>query len=542
MVFHSVVGQEINGFIITDDYMEKRHIVVGKCIYCGKEITSTLYNLKKAKTHLCSCKEHFSNPLKGKVFGRWTVLEDIYDEKHNHKCLCRCSCDKHTERYVLYSSLVKGLSKSCGCITSENSKNRFVSHAGEKYGYMTIIKDYILNGKHICDCVCDCGNKKSVLWEDLRNGSTKSCGHYHAQRTSEISCIDHTDKTYGNLKVLGKVDPNSWGNMMWKCYCSLCNREAIMSSQALVNGATSCGCENIATRGSKEELEIKEYIKSLCGQEGQKVRILDGKEIDLYYPDYKIGIEYNGSIFHATVNGLYDSKPKNYHQQKFLLAKEKGIHLISIFDVDWQNNRERIKRYLSFLFLPKRKIMARKCQLLKLPDSIAWDFVDKWHLQGANKNTMKINYGLYSTEGKFKNLVAVMSFGIPRLKKQQGKEYELHRYCVADNYTIVGGAEKLLHQFEVEYAPEKIISYSDNDYFIGGIYSKLGFKNVGQSTPRYYWYKQQEVLKREQCQLKYLREKYSELYKEAVGNKEDYIMANLGYCKVYRSGNTKWVK
>ncbi len=541
--FKSVIGQEINGFTILDEYVDEsyKHKVTCKCIYCGKESIFLLSSLQKAKVHKCSCTPRFTNPLKGKIVGRWNVLDDLYNDKHEHICLCRCSCDKHTEKYVSHHNLVKGISKSCGCLIREAASKRFISHVGERYGFLVVTKDFMDGKRHICECDCDCGNKKTVLLNDLKNGSTKSCGHYHTQRSSETSVKDLAGKVFGNLTVLYRSGTNSWGGVIWKCYCSCCGNEADIYGQALLNGTTSCGCKSIAVNGSRDELEIKEYIKSISNLEGKKIRNLEGKEIDLFYEDFNIGIEFNGSFYHSTINPRFESKPKNYHQQKFLLAKEKGIHLINIFDVDWWNNQDRIKMYLSYLFLPKEKIFARKCRVENIDKSIADGFFDLYHLQGRT-HFGTINYGLYCKD----ELVAVMSFGKLRLKKQAEGHYELHRYAVMDGYNIVGGASKLLTHFERDYTPKYLISYSDNDYFVGGIYSILGFADVGQTTPRYYWNKGREELKREKCQLKYLKVKYPELYQEAVdnnaSNKEDYIMASLGYCKVYRSGNTRWEK
>ena len=151
------------------------------------------------------------------------------------------------------------------------------------------------------------------------------------------------------------------------------------------------------------------------------------------------------------------------------------------------------------------------------------------------------NYGLFYND----ELYSVMIFGKPRLTKAESGEYELHRYCVKDGYTIVGGANKLHKAFVREYSPKYIRSYSDNDYFLGGIYPVLGYKFDSQSTPRYYWYLNGEEIKREHCQLKYLKKDYPDLFEEAVnknaGNKEVYIMDKLGAFQVWRCGNTKWI-
>mgnify|MGYP007069922471 CR=1 FL=1 len=240
--------------------------------------------------------------------------------------------------------------------------------------------------------------------------------------------------------------------------------------------------------------------------------------------------------------GSENEVARDYYQSKFLVDKEKGIHRITIFDVDWEYNKEKISMYLKSLFLPQKKVMARKCRLEKLDNDVACDFVDKYHIQGSNKQVMKINYGLYYNE----ELVSVISFGKLRLRITEDGQYELHRYCVKDGYSITGGVNKLFKAFEREYNPKYILSYSDNDVFLGGVYERLGFINSGQSVPRYYWYLLGREIKRERCQLKRLRVDYptllAEAYEYEVSNKEVYVMHRLGATQIWRSGNTKWEK
>lgn len=57
--------------------------------------------------------------------------------------------------------------------------------------------------------------------------------------------------------------------------------------------------------------------------------LLDGLEIDLYLPEYRIGIECHGEYWHAS-NSKFPKAP-NYHFQKFLLAKSKGIRLFQFW-------------------------------------------------------------------------------------------------------------------------------------------------------------------------------------------------------------------
>ena len=55
----------------------------------------------------------------------------------------------------------------------------------------------------------------------------------------------------------------------------------------------------------------------------------------------------------------------------------------------------------------------------------------------------------------------------------------------------------------------------------------------------------EEILTREKCQVFKLKEKYPEMYEEAIkenaNNKEDFIMRQLNYHKIYKAGNTRWI-
>lgn len=354
--------------------------------------------------------------------------------------------------------------------------------------------------------------------------------------------VDLTNMRFGKLTVLELYTGNSNNRTYWKCRCD-CGKEIVVDADKLKRGQQSCDCTDISHNGSKNEIEIKEYIKTIFTEEPIKDKsVLSGKEIDLYYQNKHIGIEYNGSIYHCSLGGIFGDKDKYYHRDKFLLAKEKGIHLITIFDVDWDRNKDKIKMYLRSLFSKNIKLYARKCIISIIDNNTANNFIARYHIQGSNKSLCKINLGLFYND----ELVSVMSFGRKRLSKTENGEYELHRYCVKDNYTIIGGANKLLKYFEYIYKPISLLSYSDNDYFIGNIYERLGFTNLGQSTPRYYWYKNNIEYKREKCRLNNLKIHYPELLKEAydnnASNKEDYVMSKLGAVKVYRCGNTKWLK
>ena len=462
----------------------------------------------------------------GQIFGYVEPVE--YIGKSRFRCIChRCGNETTTD----IGSLLNGKKKSCGCLPP------FKDMTGQDFGDLHVDR-YVETRSHhaFWECTCKiCGKVKVYEGRRLRNGKA-SCGCLkHRYGKDNPNFIDKTDMIINNnFKVIKHISGRHW-----EFECLHCGNHKVFSYGDVSTGKVkSCGCLNVAINGSQAENEIKSFIES-CGVTTIKShRLLDGREIDIYIPELNLGVEYNGSAFHATIGGAFSNKDKNYHKNKFILAREKGIHLISIFDYAWRSNQEKIKNYLHDVIASTVRVYARKCELRVVPKSEAVAFTDRYHLQGSAK-LQEINYGLYYED----ELISVMSFGKPRYK-EKSNTYELQRYCVKTGITVVGGAERLLKAFEQEYSPLKVISYSDSNYFSGGIYPRLGFTFVKYTEPDYVWVHNGDLsfLSRYKCQVKTLKNKYPELYEQAIGSKENYIMSNLGYFKVYGCGNILWEK
>lgn len=505
---------------------------------CGNHINVKTAKLTHNKVSMCDkCKEkqkeEQENKYIGMKFNNWTIVGKI--DSRTFRCKCSCGTIKN----VALKNLKSGMSKSCGKCSRSKPVEDLV---GQKFNHLTVVK-YAGHGRWECECDCEKPLKDKIIVTTtaLKNGYVKSCGHVIYEPTHNIKFKDLVGKKFGSLTVISEADRKASEDTKWNCECN-CGGTAICTSYNLISGnSTTCGeCGHINHSGSQAEHEIADLFS---GFEVEKARkILDGKEIDVYIPALNLGIEYNGSPFHASVNGAYNNKNYKYHQDKFILAKEKGIHLINIFDVDWLNNKDKIVDYLYSLQGKNERIYARKCDVVCIDKSIASDFVDKYHLQGAFKQNMKINYGLYYNN----ELVSVMSFGDRRMKLAEKDNYELHRYCVKSGITVIGGAEKLLKAFELEYKPKYLFTYSDNNYFTGDIYSRLGFDFVRITKPDYYWFKNDKRISRISCQVRELKKKYPDLYDKAIemkaSNKEDFIMTELKACKVYGCGNSVWEK
>lgn len=85
---------------------------------CGKHVIASKNHLKNKHVQSCGCRRLDYIDLSGRVYGRLTVIER-YNEKGDGEVqyLCRCNCG--TEKIIKANNLMKGNTKSCGCLRRE---------------------------------------------------------------------------------------------------------------------------------------------------------------------------------------------------------------------------------------------------------------------------------------------------------------------------------------------------------------------------------------------------------------------------------------
>lgn len=203
-------------------------------------------------------------------------------------------------------------------------------------------------------------------------------------------------------------------------------------------------------------------------------KILNGQEIDIYLPDYKLGVEFNGTYWHSDL-----FKEKNYHFNKSKLAESLGIRLIHIYQYEWDDFKiqQKIKQLLRIACGQVRdKIYARKCEIKIITNKEAKPFNELTHLQG-HRNA-QVTYGLFY-KGE---LVQLMSFSKVRYNKntiEGSNNWEIIRGCPGSNNIVIGGVSRLFSHFIKDYNPDNVFSYCDFNKFNGKSYEELGMKFVG---------------------------------------------------------------
>lgn len=315
--------------------------------------------------------------------------------------------------------------------------------------------------------------------------------------------------------------------------CKSCNH---ISKYWLRNGKWAKGilCEKCELSSiSRDELQIRDIITKLYDGEiifnyRFKEHRYGGREIDIYFPKLRIGIEYNGLYWHGETNKRIDPK---YHLNKTNLCEENDIRLIQIFEDEWLYKKDIVISRLKYILnKTNTKIYARKCKIELINDKTKNIFLENNHIQG--KDVSKIRLGLtYNNE-----LISVMTFGKTRMSKKY--QWELIRYATKLDTYVIGGASKLLKYFTRNYNPNSIVSYADKRWSNGNLYKQLGFNLSHISSPNY-WYIINGV---RESRIKYQKHKLEKLLENFDSNKTEYEnMLDNGYDRVWDCGNMVFV-
>ncbi|MFW6219640.1 MAG: GNAT family N-acetyltransferase [bacterium] len=301
----------------------------------------------------------------------------------------------------------------------------------------------------------------------------------------------------------------------------------------------------IIHKTSAPENELKEFLsKYLKNIEQSKRKILLGQEIDLYFSDLNIGIEFNGCKYHSEI---YGKKDKNYHLNKTILANKNNINLIHIFEDEWEYKKEIVKKKLKHILNLSNdleKIYARKCEIkfnVNVQEKIK--FLENNHIQGNDKSL--INVGAYYNN----RLVALMTFDNKReLNKEKEHDeniYELTRFATDNNYRVIGIGSRLLKNFIREYNPLKIISFADRRWTLNpenNLYTKLGFKLIKILKPDYTYFNSKYDRYKRFHKFGFgkssIKRKFPEIYDE---NKTEWMMMQeSGFDRIWDCGKFKY--
>ena len=286
-------------------------------------------------------------------------------------------------------------------------------------------------------------------------------------------------------------------------------------------------------QSSSYETEIDEWLQQYSVRYIRNNRTtIKPLELDFFFPDLNIAIEFNGLAHHSEFLGNHlrkkDTNFKDYHFQKWKQCNEQGITLLSIFEDEWNNKKEIIKRtILRLLKISTAKaIGARKIHIIETTNKTpVISFLNDNHWQGGIKN---FQVGL---EAYYENkIVAVMTFSIKEDK------YLLSRYCVGEG-NFPGLFAKMLKTFIAKYNPDQIITFSDNRYATGNIYRDNGFLCTENLREGYSVTNYTDRWHRSNFQKSLIQKKFNV---DITNKTEIQLLRELNLDRIWDCGKKKW--
>ena len=253
------------------------------------------------------------------------------------------------------SKVRTGHTKTCG--GSVHKKERGCQHAEWLRHHPEIISQVASNNrewyKNNQEAVERRSKKHREWWEnnrahvDLSHPSAKK----RREEASFAELLPHTHPDYHSDLLSGNIKARDF--ILTRCpKCGEYSRHTLHSIYSIskdtlkYNHPLLCSKCNLSHTSHYEGIIhrfISTFYNGVVIFNGRDY--IDGKELDLYYPEKQIAVEFNGDYWHSE-----RFKSKEYHYNKFDMCRKNNILLVSIFEHEWVTNREGIQGYLVDLF------------------------------------------------------------------------------------------------------------------------------------------------------------------------------------------------
>lgn len=312
-----------------------------------------------------------------------------------------------------------------------------------------------------------------------------------------------------NDEPVNTVSPGSNTKFWWQC--RVCGHEWQTQPNYRCFGGYGCpAC--FKTGRSQSEEDLFNYINDRVGHsEPQRhvTGLLAGqKEVDVFVPELNVAFEFNGLHWHR--EGFVG---REYHRDKVVEARDRGIRLVHVWEDDWECRRRIVEQKIDTVLGvdERRTISAGECVAVEVSHDDAVEFLKRNHLHGAPREFGEV-YGLAYGDELVAVLVADRVVG--------GRE--ITRY--AESVNVAGGFARLLAQVEQEVAGEgggTVTAYSDNSYSDGAVFAAAGFANDGDVAPDYMF------------AAAHGKRRPKDMYPDEVPE---------GIFRVYDAGKVRWVK
>ena len=356
------IGKTFNWLTIIDLFREDSLIKVKCKCKCGNDYITTLNYVKSGHNKSCGC--YRKSKEKAEKYKEWCKNnpDKIANKELKRKKFYIDHPEKIIEKVEKYKEWRFNNQDKIKQLADQHSKwwqnnKQLAIKLGKQHSQW--LKD---NPDKVDDIIFNRKQTMSIInMPDIYNNNSKL---YYNKRINIINNLK-TNPTHDFIVFLNILHESqtelllngnikSHDTIITKCprcgnYCGHILKNTFAISKGIFKHGSPPMCNNCVYnfKASKDEQEIADFISTFYS--GECIRnsrnIISPQELDLYYPEKKIAIEFNGDYFHSDNN-----KPRDYHYNKFKLCKENNILLVSIFESAWLEKKDHIKSYLTDIF------------------------------------------------------------------------------------------------------------------------------------------------------------------------------------------------
>jgi hypothetical protein len=307
------------------------------CKICNKQFNDNLTFVRHLRKDHNICSKHYYNMF----------------IKKEYEGICPV-CGKPTP----YLSISVGYQKHCGCKCAQNNPQVFNTFRDnnpqkmvetkiktqqtnlERYGVTNPFKSPEIQQKHINTLMEKYGVTNSYQIPNIKekaivNSHTTEANNKRVTTVkAKIKKIEKEFNCTQAQKILNKTKSSGWYQCGVVEFLKIDGLLFVKNEDIPTIIDYDNNSYNVYSMAEKKIVTaIKSCYKGKVIENSKK--IICPKELDIYLPKLQIAVEYNGVWFHSEEVGTN----KNYHLDKSLLCREKGIRLIHIYefeDLDYQ--------------------------------------------------------------------------------------------------------------------------------------------------------------------------------------------------------------
>lgn len=265
--------------------------------------------------------------------------------------------------------------------------------------------------------------------------------------------------------------------------CRLCGTIQPKTLQAFERGSRCYRCFPVSK--SNWELEIFSFVQALCPDalSGDRTAI-SPKEIDVYVPSKKFGVECHGLYWHSE-GSPKDSFDKRSHLEKHDLASDRAIRLFQVFQDEWRDKRTICESLIRHrLGMSLKRIGARELKLAVVEPDLRKQFFERSHIAGDVPASRA--WALFDGP----TVLAALSLRKPRQVRKYVNSVEIARFCTAPFVSVPGGLQRLVKAASVHVQSlgvTQLLTYVDRRIGDGHGYERCGFERAGDTGIDYFY-------------------------------------------------------